>query len=207
MKKRLYDNISNSNSTSYLSGGSSPETVNKKLKISDALSDLNLQKSNSLLNPDANSTNSDAGQLVSQDNLGNHASYVKSKIIKTALDDLETKKELLSVKAYNSCKAFLTQSENSDFVKTIKDIKYDIAVVESHQINRECWNNLESKFSELAENATKPEITSFGDKMALIWRCQLVKYDNKCDQEVLQQSKEFLIEHLENIQQLSNIFL
>lgn len=207
MKKRLYDNISNSNSTSYLSGGSSPETVNKKLKISDALSDLNLQKSNSLLNPDANSTNSDAGQLVSQDNLGNHASYIKNKIIKTALDDLETKKELLSVKAYNSCKAFLTQAENSDFVKTIKDIKYDIAVVESHQINRAFLNKLESKFSQLADDATKPEMTSYFDNLALVWRSQVVKYDNKCDQEVLVQTKEFLIEHLENIQQLSNIFL
>jgi hypothetical protein len=49
-------------------------------------------------------------------------------------------------------------------------------------------------------------ISSF-DNLALLWRSRVVKYDNKYDQEVLEQSKEFLIEHLENIQQLSNIFL
>jgi hypothetical protein len=50
-------------------------------------------------------------------------------------------------------------------------------------------------------------MTSYFDNLALVWRSQVVKYDNKCDQEVLVQTKEFLIEHLENIQQLSNIFL
>jgi hypothetical protein len=170
MKKRLYENISDSASNSFNGGGSSPENINnfKKLKVSEAVSDLNFGKSNSLLNPDANSTNSDPGQLVSQDNLGNHASYVKGKIIKTALDDLETKKELLSVKAYNSCKAFLTQAENSDFVKTIKDIKYDIAVVESHQINRACFNSLESESSQAADNASNPEVISSFDNLALL---------------------------------------